>query len=101
MNIRDQWKLLNTWIILVIGTHHLVQIGRIDEPTEYVSSILAAIQSPERLMAAGRTQSTCRGGEASLTRGNGRFSSRHAGLVNLSALEGLGAPNRNTQKEQD
>jgi hypothetical protein len=34
---RAQCKLLHTWIILVIVTQHLVQIGRIDGPTDYLS----------------------------------------------------------------
>ena len=34
INTRAQRKLLHTWIILVIVKEHLVQIGRIDEPTE-------------------------------------------------------------------
>jgi len=34
-NTRVQWKSLHSWIILVIVKQHLVQIGRIDGPTEY------------------------------------------------------------------
>jgi len=40
INTRAQQKLLHTCIILVIVKHHLVQIGRIDGPTEYFLRIL-------------------------------------------------------------
>jgi len=45
INTRAQRKLLQTWIVLVIVKRHLVQLGRIDGPTEYLSQILAAIRS--------------------------------------------------------
>ena len=45
MNARAQRKLLHTWIIFVIVNHHLVQIGRIDGRTDYVSSILTGVGS--------------------------------------------------------
>ena len=35
-NTRAEQKLPHTWIILVIVKQHLVQIGRIDGPTEYL-----------------------------------------------------------------
>ena len=37
----------HTWIILVIVKQHLVQIGRVDGPIEYLSCILAAIRSTQ------------------------------------------------------
>ena len=37
-------KLLHTWIILVIAVQHLVQIGRVDGPTEYASYVLAVTE---------------------------------------------------------
>ena len=45
MNTREQGTFLHAWIISGIGKQHLVQIGRIDGSTEYVSSILTAINS--------------------------------------------------------
>ena len=45
INTRAQRKLLHACIILVIVKQHLVQIGRIHRPTEYLSYILAAIKS--------------------------------------------------------
>ena len=45
INTRAQSKLLHTRIILVVVRHHLIQIGRIDGPSEYVSEIFAAIRS--------------------------------------------------------
>ena len=44
IDTRAQRTLLHSWIILVIAKKHLVQIGRIDGPTEYLSSILTAIE---------------------------------------------------------
>ena len=41
---RAHWKSLHFWIILVVVKQHLVHIGRIDGPTEYLSQILAAIK---------------------------------------------------------
>ena len=46
INTRDQRNLLHTWIVLVIVKQRLVQIGRMDGSTEYLSQILAAIRSP-------------------------------------------------------
>ena len=40
----DRSTLLRAWIVLVIVKQDLVQIGRIDGPTEYLSEILAAIK---------------------------------------------------------
>ena len=37
--------LLYTWIIVVIVKQHLVQVGRMDGPTECLSQVLAAIRS--------------------------------------------------------
>jgi len=41
MSISEQYwaqqKLLNTWEVLVIVKQHLVQIGRTDGPTEFLS----------------------------------------------------------------
>ena len=45
INTQAQWEKVHSWIILVIVIQHLVQTGRIDGPTEYVSYILAAIRS--------------------------------------------------------
>ena len=40
MSLYDKYSgLLRTWIISVLGKHHLVRIGRIDGPTEYLSCI--------------------------------------------------------------
>ena len=36
-NTRSHRNLLHCWIMLVIVKQRLVQIGRIDEPTEYLS----------------------------------------------------------------
>ena len=36
INTRAQWKLLHIWIISVFAEQHLVQIDRIDGPTDYV-----------------------------------------------------------------
>ena len=44
IDIQTQRKLSHTWIIWVIVKEHLVQIGRIDRPTEYLSWILAVIR---------------------------------------------------------
>ena len=44
MNTRAQRKLHHTWILLVIAKQHLVQIGRINGPTEYSPYIFAAIK---------------------------------------------------------
>ena len=47
-SIHDQnsgkYKLLHSWIILVVVKQHLVQIDRIDGPTRYLSRMLAAIR---------------------------------------------------------
>ena len=45
MNTRAQWKLLHTWITLVIVQQHLVQIDRIDGPAEHSLQIIAAVRS--------------------------------------------------------
>jgi hypothetical protein len=40
MSLYDKYSgLLRTWIISVLGKYHLVRIGRIDGPTEYLSYI--------------------------------------------------------------
>jgi hypothetical protein len=39
INTRAHYKLLHAWIILVILEQHLVHVGRIDGPTEYLSYI--------------------------------------------------------------
>ena len=44
INTRAQWKLLHTWIILVIVKQQLVQISRIDGPIEYLTLTLDAIR---------------------------------------------------------
>ena len=44
INTPAQWKLLHTWILLVIVKQHLVHVGRIDGPAEHLSQILAAIR---------------------------------------------------------
>ena len=45
INTLPQRKLLHNWIILVIVTQHLVLIGRIDGPAEYLLKIRAGIRS--------------------------------------------------------
>ena len=46
INARALLKVLHTWIISVFWKQHLVQTGRIDGPTVYLSRILAAFRSP-------------------------------------------------------
>ena len=46
INTQAQCKLLHTCFISVIVKQHLVQMGRIDGPAEYLSQKVAAIRSP-------------------------------------------------------
>jgi len=45
INTQAQSQLLHTWILSAIARKHLVQICRIDGPTEYLSWILAVIRA--------------------------------------------------------
>ena len=45
---RAEGKSLHTWIIVVFVKQHLVQIGRIDGPTDYLPQLLTAVKPVER-----------------------------------------------------